>query len=144
MFVFGCAFVLCVSVKVWTTPGPEVNPVAGGFAIYGFFAIWLTVVWRAMRTGLYTNEASVRIRWIHRTRTVAWSRITSVDVEPARYFDMPTRRPAVWFTLDDGERIETPVQRRTPWRMLELAKNVGPILDGPDFDLLVVRLRERL
>lgn len=144
LFGVGCAFAAVVTAKLLTARGHwQVNPVVGGLAVYGFLGVWLTMMWRMMRTGLYTGQVAVRIRGPFRTRTVAWSQIAGVDAAPALVLGAPTARKAIWLTLTDGRRVETPVQRRIGRLAFGWRKNVGPVLDGEDFDRLVRQLRQR-
>jgi len=67
-----------------------------------------------------------------------------VDARPARILGSPTARPAVWFTLTGGRRIETPIQRRTGWSTWGMTKNIGPVLNGDTFDRVVEQLHQHL
>jgi hypothetical protein len=142
MFAVGCGFTAVVTAAVVTGGHWEVNPVAGTLGIYGFLGVWLTGVWRMMRTGLYASATAVRVRGPFRTRTIAWSEIVAVDARPARILGSPAVRPAIWFTLTDGRRIETPIQRRTGWSTWGMTTNLGPVLKGDQFDRVVKQLHQ--
>jgi len=53
MFAVGCGFTTVVTAGLVTGGHWEVDPVAGTLGIYGFLGVWLTAVWRMMRTGFY-------------------------------------------------------------------------------------------
>jgi hypothetical protein len=144
MFAIGCGFAVTFTAAVVMGVHWEVNPVAGTLGCYGFLGLWLTMVWRMMRTGLFACATAVRVRGPFRTRTFAWSEIMSVDAASARTVGLPTLRPAIWFTLVDGRRVETPIQRRTGWSPWALRKDVGPVLNSEKFDRVVEQLRQRL
>jgi hypothetical protein len=61
-----------------------------------------------MRTGLYAGDAGVRVRWLSRTRTYAWTRAEAVEAAPALLLGSPTSRAAVWLNLVDGEQVDSP------------------------------------
>ena len=117
----------------------------GLLGLYGAFAAWITFVWRLMRTGLYTSDTGIRVRWLLRTRTYAWSRLRAIDVAPAVLLGAPTSRAAIWLELVDGDRVETPVQRRAQRipGLLVSTKNVGPVLRSDRFDRVVHDLEQR-
>src|SRR5262245_20368492 len=108
MFVIGCLAMVGATVGLATAHSrPGESPVQFALIMYGFFGVWTAFTWRNMSTGLYVADDGVRIRTLFWTRTLAWSRIVSVDVDAAEILGMPAARYAIWFALDNGERVET-------------------------------------
>ncbi|GLW29208.1 PH domain-containing protein [Actinoplanes regularis] len=110
----------------------------GLLGLYALLGAGLTFAWRMMRTGMYTSDSGIRVRWLLRTRTYAWSQIDGVEAAPARLLGLPTSRAAIWLDLGDGGRVETPVQRRADAvsGSVVVTKNVGPVLRRDRFDRL--------
>ena len=139
-FMGGVTVMLVVHGIMW-----QARALPGLLGMYALLGGWLTFAWRQMRTGVYTSESGIRVRWLLRTRTYSWSRIDAVDAAPARLLDMPTSRAAIWLDLGNGERVETPVQRRVDAALgsIVFTKDVGPVLRRDKFDRLLQELDQR-
>ena len=139
-FIGGTTVMLVVHDIMWQA---QVAPRLLG--MYALLGGWWTFAWRIMRTGVYTSESGIRVRWLLRTRTYAWSRIEAVDAAPARLLDIPTSRAAIWLDLGNGDRVETPVQQRADAALgsFVLTKDVGPVLRRDRFDRLLQDLDQR-
>ncbi|WP_246608043.1 hypothetical protein [Paractinoplanes toevensis] len=102
--VAGTVFALVVATMIATHwRSGRVLPVAG---VGGFLGVWLTLAWRLHRTALLVGDAGVRVRWLLRTRTIPWSRVSRFRTAP----DVLVRE-RLWIVLIDGRMVRTPVQR---------------------------------
>lgn len=88
--------------------GPR--PWPAWLAVPLFVAAFVTLVWRVVLVGVWVGAAGVRVRMVHRTRTVPWSRLDRVWIAPATGYDAL----ALWISVLDGPDVETPVWRAGP------------------------------
>ncbi|WP_080636844.1 hypothetical protein [Salinispora vitiensis] len=103
--VLGSSFFAFIAFQM-ATRWQEV-PLAAVSAFTGFAAVWLTFVWRLHRTALVVSRSGVRVRWLWRTRTVAWGQVRGFYSAPD--WLVPER---LWLQLCDGTKVRTPVRRR--------------------------------
>lgn len=106
-----------------------------------FVACWWTFAWRLVRTGLYVSQTGLRLVYPWRTRTLPWSSVVEIASRPAKVLGIETVRDAIWVTTATGQQIETPVQRRAPWRSIGWRKNTGPVLTAARYERAIDLLR---
>ncbi|HEY2949267.1 MAG TPA: hypothetical protein VGJ53_12880 [Micromonosporaceae bacterium] len=66
--------VFCVAAGLMAASWQTVPPGAAA-GLVAFAAVWLTFAWRFARTGLLISKVGIRMRWVHRTRTVGWDQV---------------------------------------------------------------------
>jgi hypothetical protein len=99
-----------------------------------FTVVWLTLMWRIMRSGIYYGDEGVRIRTLPRTVTYPWAEIATAE---ARGNDL-------WLVLTNERELKTPV-RRVEWRSGYRRRNgFGISLSPGDFNVLLNQLQSHV
>ena len=93
-----------------------------------FTAVWLTLVWRIMRTGIYFGDGGVRIRTLARTVTYPWPEIVMAEA----------RDDHLWLRLTGDRELKTPVRRLAG---AQTGRRGGIALDPAEFNIVLNRIR---
>jgi hypothetical protein len=82
---------------------------AGATALVLFVLTWQVVLWRTALVGLYISDHGIKIRAVHRTRVIPWSRVTCAWAGKAANYNAWQ----IWVSVGDPERhFETPIWRQ--------------------------------
>jgi len=142
LLVIGAALTVVFTVRIARGGAWEGNPLVGFLGVYGFMALWLGLVWRLNRTGIYVSEKALRINHPWKTRIIPWAEVAKIYSDSAVLLGGATFRPAIWIRLRDGTQIETAIQCRTRGTRGGPRKRIGPVLSRTDYDGALEVLRE--
>jgi len=118
--VVGTGVSAVMLVDLLTQPSAEV---ARGTGV----ALLLTAcAYRIYLTGVYLRPGQIRVRSLHRTRTVNWRDVSMVDSRVPTFTVAHDRRThAIYVVLTDGRAIQTPIEGVVPG-------------EGPPYDDIVL------
>jgi hypothetical protein len=114
---------------------PGVNP-ASLIVPIGFFAVWVTLVWRISLVALLVGDGGIRLRTVFASTVIPWHDIHRVlVVEVLQY-----RNRAIAIVTSDGRQIETPVWERVPQRLAPTGPGNRVVLPAAELEKLAADL----
>ncbi|MER7334047.1 MULTISPECIES: hypothetical protein [unclassified Micromonospora] len=97
---------------------------AAASAVGVFVLMWEVVLWRVTLVGVFVSDYGIKIRTVHRTQVIPWSRVSRAWAGQAANYDAWQ----VWVSTRDPERdFETPI-----WRQGSRARHSNRIVLSPE------------